>query len=209
MAMDSLHLPDPSAAPHPDSALRLASTVHRFSIVSVGLLFFFVCRGRVGSTSRQSASRVATVGDSDYDNASPRGIIFINCHYSLLPVFIYFHDKYKYSSFILQPFINPGDQLSYEASFKSCSAGHPTTTSVILQADSHRHAIKKNMADGRLSHAALSKALQEYMYVLFDIYYRLYFMIPLPSLAYVFSLSFSYWLSLCLQTVDQPDSSIL
>jgi hypothetical protein len=52
MAMDSLHLPDPSAAPHPDSALRLASTVHRFSIVSVGLLFFFVCRGRVGSTSR-------------------------------------------------------------------------------------------------------------------------------------------------------------
>ncbi len=32
-AMDQLHLPDPSAAPHPDSALRLASTVHRFSIV--------------------------------------------------------------------------------------------------------------------------------------------------------------------------------
>ena len=42
MAMDSLHLPDPSAAPHPDSALRLASTVHRFSIVrSVGLICMF------------------------------------------------------------------------------------------------------------------------------------------------------------------------
>ena len=41
MAMDSLHLPDPSAAPHPDSALRLASTVHRFSIVSVRLFCMF------------------------------------------------------------------------------------------------------------------------------------------------------------------------
>ncbi|KAL7438053.1 hypothetical protein ACHAXH_003986, partial [Discostella pseudostelligera] len=71
MDMDSP--PDPSAAPHPDSAIRLASTIHRFSI----------------------------------------------------------------------PFIDPGDQLSFETSFKTCSAGHQSTTSVLVQADHHRHAIKK------------------------------------------------------------------
>jgi hypothetical protein len=33
----------------------------------------------------------------------------------------------------------------------------------IRQADDRRQEIKKNMADGKLSHAALTKALQEYM----------------------------------------------
>ena len=67
---------------------------------------------------------------------------------------------------LTQPFIDPGDQLSFETSFKTCSAGHQSTTSVLLQADTHRHAIKKSMADGKLSYPALSKSLLEYMYVI-------------------------------------------
>lgn len=86
-------LPDASAAPHPDSILRLASAVHRFSI----------------------------------------------------------------------PYINPEDHLSFEESFKSCSASHQSTMSVMHQADSRRQEIKKNMADGKLSHPALSQALIEYI----------------------------------------------
>ncbi len=106
--------------------------------------------------------------------------------------------------------------MSYETSFKSCSAGHQGTTSVILQADSHRHAIKKNMADGKLSHAALSKALQEYMYVLilfllcppFQSWYisliRIHFGVPSIFCGYVALCSLSF-----LQTVDQPDTTIM
>ncbi len=67
---------------------------------------------------------------------------------------------------LTQPFIDPGDQLSFETSFKTCSAGHQSTTSVVLQADTHRHAIKKSMADGKLYYPALSKSLLEYMYVI-------------------------------------------
>mmetsp|Transcript_2083 Transcript_2083/g.3821 ORF Transcript_2083/g.3821 Transcript_2083/m.3821 type:complete len:464 (-) Transcript_2083:176-1567(-) len=85
--------PDDSAAPHPDSILRLASAVHRFSI----------------------------------------------------------------------PYINPEDQLSFEESFKSCASPHGNTLTVMRLTDSRRQAIKKNMADGKLNHAALSKALTEYI----------------------------------------------
>jgi len=35
--------PDASAAPHPDSILRLASAVHRFSIVSIYYYFAHIC----------------------------------------------------------------------------------------------------------------------------------------------------------------------
>jgi len=61
------------------------------------------------------------------------------------------------------PCINTEDQLSFEDSFKTCSANHPSTLSVLRAADVSRQEIKKNMADAKLSHEALSKALREYM----------------------------------------------
>jgi hypothetical protein len=65
--------------------------------------------------------------------------------------------------FSKQPYINPSDHLKFDASFKTCAGGHTSTLAAIRQADDRRQEIKKNMADGKLSHAALSKALQEYM----------------------------------------------
>jgi hypothetical protein len=62
-----------------------------------------------------------------------------------------------------QPYINPSDQLKFDASFKTCAAGHKSTLAAIREADGRRQEIKKNMADGKLNHAALSKAVQEYM----------------------------------------------
>ena len=59
--------------------------------------------------------------------------------------------------------MNPSDQLSFEESFKSCSASHRSTVGAMQSADSRRVEIKKLMADGKLSHAALSEALKEYM----------------------------------------------
>ncbi|KAL9180974.1 hypothetical protein ACHAXT_009779 [Thalassiosira profunda] len=86
-------VPDASSAPHPDSILRLASAVHRFSI----------------------------------------------------------------------PQINPEDQLSYEASFRSCSASHSSTVAAMHQADRRREDIKQNMCEATLSHAKLAKSLLEYI----------------------------------------------
>jgi len=83
---------------------------------------------------------------------------------------------------LTQPFIDPGDQLSFETSFKTCSAGHQSTTSVLLQADTHRHAIKKSMADGKLYYPALSKSLLEYMYVI----HLLYLLFTLSIIIYYF-----------------------
>ncbi|EJK62307.1 hypothetical protein THAOC_17084 [Thalassiosira oceanica] len=61
------------------------------------------------------------------------------------------------------PYINPNDQLSFEESFKSVSCDHATTTKVLQQADNRRHDVKKLMADGKLCHSELSKALIDYL----------------------------------------------
>lgn len=67
------------------------------------------------------------------------------------------------TDFVFQPYINPSDQLSFEESFKTCSTGHDKTLAAMRIADSRRQAVKKCMADGNLSHVALSKALADYM----------------------------------------------
>jgi hypothetical protein len=76
---------------------------------------------------------------------------------------VHFLAHHRPTLFFQQPYINPSDQLKFDASFKTCAAGHKSTLAVIREADDRRQEIKKNMADGKLSHAALSKALQEYM----------------------------------------------
>jgi len=60
------------------------------------------------------------------------------------------------------PVINPGDQLSFEKSFKSCATPHENTRILMLLADGRRQTVKKNMA-GVVSHPALSQALKDYI----------------------------------------------
>ena len=69
----------------------------------------------------------------------------------------------NHSYISMQPHINPEDQLSYEESFKSCSASHRSTLSVLEQADSRRENIKEHMAASKLPYAELCKTLQEYL----------------------------------------------
>mmetsp|Transcript_16103 Transcript_16103/g.33481 ORF Transcript_16103/g.33481 Transcript_16103/m.33481 type:complete len:462 (-) Transcript_16103:1197-2582(-) len=61
------------------------------------------------------------------------------------------------------PLISPEDHLSFEESFKSCSEGHKSTKSVMIQADLRRDEVKQAMAAGKLPHATLSQALKEYI----------------------------------------------
>jgi hypothetical protein len=81
----------------------------------------------------------------------------ITCTHSYFP-----HNAHATVS-LAQPSIDTEDQLSFEESFKTCAANHPATVAVMRATDVSRQVIKKNMADAKLSHAALSKALREYI----------------------------------------------
>jgi len=64
------------------------------------------------------------------------------------------------------PFINPKDQISFEASFDSCSKSHSNTIAALQQADNRRREIKAAMASGKVIHSTLSTSLKEYIPVI-------------------------------------------
>jgi len=61
------------------------------------------------------------------------------------------------------PFINPKDQISFEASFNTCSKSHSNTIAALQQADNRRREIKAAMASGKVIHSSLSTSLAEYI----------------------------------------------